>query len=429
MTKVTVVIPVYNVEKYLRECLDSVCGQTLKDLQIICIDDCSPDGCGAILDEYAAKDGRFTVFHLEQNRMQGYGRNLGLDHAEGKYVYFLDSDDKIEPDALQVLYDRCAPDGIEVAVFGYKAFYDKEELRKRFPQREFIPEDSPCRNHFCTGSELFDDMMLRQYWTAMPISFFWKTDMLKRCGIRFPEEIFHEDEFFSYSGMLSAERATCVPEPLACRRFRENSVVTTPYDCRNAHGYMMNTLLMTRFVQERDIHTFASQREIGIMFFMFRNAFREVDYDELRAFCREKGEEDLRLFDYLTSGAYAAEYSRFLPFEVLKTAQQYRTVTVYGTGNVSRQFSNALKITGGILRPVRYLTEDPVPDGKRFMGAPVVRLDSYEQEDGDLVIAAVPYDELLKVRGKFRKRGIRWIYYEGKKQSLLKKAVSVLKKL
>ena len=125
---ISVIVPVYNVEKYLRECLDSVCGQTLKDLQIICIDDCSPDGCGAILDEYAAKDGRFTVFHLEQNRMQGYGRNLGLDHAEGKYVYFLDSDDKIEPDALQVLYDRCAPDGIEVAVFGYKAFYDKEEL-------------------------------------------------------------------------------------------------------------------------------------------------------------------------------------------------------------------------------------------------------------------------------------------------------------
>ena len=68
MAKVTIVIPVYNVEKYLRECLDSVCSQTLSDLQILCVDDCSPDNCGEILDEYAARDSRITVFHLEKNK-------------------------------------------------------------------------------------------------------------------------------------------------------------------------------------------------------------------------------------------------------------------------------------------------------------------------------------------------------------------------
>ena len=103
MSKVSVIIPVYKTEAYLPECLDSVLSQTLGDLEVICIDDCSPDRSGEILDAYARRDGRVQVIHLPENRRQGYGRNRGLERATGEYVYFLDSDDMIEPQALEAI--------------------------------------------------------------------------------------------------------------------------------------------------------------------------------------------------------------------------------------------------------------------------------------------------------------------------------------
>ena len=95
MPLVSVIIPVYNTEKYLPECLNSVLSQTLRDIEVICIDDASPDNCGKILDEYAQRDSRVKVIHLPENHRQGYGRNRGIERSSGEYLYFLDSDDMI----------------------------------------------------------------------------------------------------------------------------------------------------------------------------------------------------------------------------------------------------------------------------------------------------------------------------------------------
>ena len=114
MIKVTVVIPVYNVEAYLPACLDSVLGQSLEEIEIICIDDASPDRCGAILDEYAEKDKRVKVIHLPENHKQGYGRNRGEEAARGKYIYFLDSDDMITGTALEEMYEKYRDKGFEI---------------------------------------------------------------------------------------------------------------------------------------------------------------------------------------------------------------------------------------------------------------------------------------------------------------------------
>ena len=103
MSKVSVVIPVYGVERYLPACLDSVLRQSLEDLEILCVDDHSPDRCPEILEEYARRDGRLRVIHLPDNGMQGRARNIGMDLASGRYIYFLDADDAIREDALETL--------------------------------------------------------------------------------------------------------------------------------------------------------------------------------------------------------------------------------------------------------------------------------------------------------------------------------------
>ena len=128
MVKVTVIIPVYNVEAYLPACLDSVLGQSLQELECICIDDASPDRCGEILDDYAAKDERVRVLHLPENHMQGYGRNRGLELARGEYVYFLDSDDMITPNALEELYLLAKRDALDGIFFDSQTIVESEDL-------------------------------------------------------------------------------------------------------------------------------------------------------------------------------------------------------------------------------------------------------------------------------------------------------------
>lgn len=103
--KISVLIAVYNTERYLRQCLDSLLGQTMADWEALCVDDCSTDGSLGILEEYAAKDGRIDVTHLDRNHGHAHARNVGLKKATGDIIVFLDSDDWLSADALQSAVD------------------------------------------------------------------------------------------------------------------------------------------------------------------------------------------------------------------------------------------------------------------------------------------------------------------------------------
>lgn len=106
MSKVSVIIPVYNTEKFLRKCLDSVCNQTLQDIEIICINDCSTDGSSEILREYAGKDNRIKLIELFENGGAAKARNIGIDIAHGEYIGFVDSDDFVDLDFYEKLYKK-----------------------------------------------------------------------------------------------------------------------------------------------------------------------------------------------------------------------------------------------------------------------------------------------------------------------------------
>ena len=103
MPKISVIVPVYNVELYLYQCLDSIINQTFKDIEIICINDGSTDNSGKVLEEYAQKDDRVKVL-TQENQGQAVARNKGLDIAKGEYIYFVDSDDFIHPQTLEIMH-------------------------------------------------------------------------------------------------------------------------------------------------------------------------------------------------------------------------------------------------------------------------------------------------------------------------------------
>src|SRR6266568_8387624 len=106
--RLSIVIPVFAVEDYLAECLDSILIHAAPDLEVIAVEDCSPDRCGEMLDAYAAKDSRLQVIHLERNRGLGAARDIGVEQAGGEYIWFVDSDDRLAPGAVPAVLERLA---------------------------------------------------------------------------------------------------------------------------------------------------------------------------------------------------------------------------------------------------------------------------------------------------------------------------------
>ena len=122
MPAISIIIPMYNVEKYLPRCLDSVLNQTFTDWQAICVDDGSPDNSGKIAEQYAARDSRFVVIHKKNGGLSD-ARNVGMPHATGKYIMYLDSDDFIHPQTMEIVYDMAQRDNSDIVSFTYDRIY------------------------------------------------------------------------------------------------------------------------------------------------------------------------------------------------------------------------------------------------------------------------------------------------------------------
>ena len=219
MKKVSVIIPVYNVEKYLPDCLDSVLGQTMRELECICIDDASPDRCGEILDEYAARDERVRVLHLPENHMQGYGRNRGLEMAEGKYVYFLDSDDMITPNAMEELYQLAERDDLEGIYFDSQVLLESEDLAT-YAEYYICKRTGEYPDEVMTGQALMELFMENREWMVFVQRQFWRRDYLMENKIFSPERTEHEDELFSFTSPERLRRLfhNFYPGERICRR-------------------------------------------------------------------------------------------------------------------------------------------------------------------------------------------------------------------
>lgn len=144
---ISVIIPVYNVERYLRQAIDSILGQTYKPLEIILVDDGSPDNSGMICDEYALKNDNIRVIH-KQNEGLGMARNSGLDIATGEYVYFLDSDDYIDNDEIMKLYSAIKTNGVDVAITGFKSVDDDGNILKVRRYKEEVFRGDQARTEF-----------------------------------------------------------------------------------------------------------------------------------------------------------------------------------------------------------------------------------------------------------------------------------------
>ncbi|MBM6854701.1 glycosyltransferase family 2 protein [Mediterraneibacter glycyrrhizinilyticus] len=213
MPLVSVIIPVYNVEKYLRQCLDSVTAQTLSDIEIICVNDSSTDGSLSILEEYAEKDDRIRVV-TQQNGGAGAARNRGLSMASGKYLSFLDSDDFFEPDMLELAYRKAEEDRADFVVFNSNQYYtDKEkfvEVAWTLRVKE-IPPYTPFSHRQMTDN-IFK-VFVGWAWDKL-----YNREFVMKNHLLFQEQRTSNDMYFVFSAVAIAKRISVVNKVLAHQR-------------------------------------------------------------------------------------------------------------------------------------------------------------------------------------------------------------------
>lgn len=231
--KVSVIMPVYNAMPYLVKSVDDVLGQSMREIEVICVDDGSTDDSLAVLRAYEARDSRVRVL-TQKNLFAGVARNLGIEHANGDYFMFLDADDLFEPTMIERLYASCEKNDTQMALCRYDIYYTDEDRlvrnnplpRALFPKTEvFSPRD-------------YSDYLF-QFVTPVPWAKIFRRDLILKGGIRFEARRNTNDLYFAFCNAAIAESISFVDEKLVhLRRGHTGNIQSqnqkNPYECSGA---------------------------------------------------------------------------------------------------------------------------------------------------------------------------------------------------
>ncbi|MGP8024228.1 MAG: glycosyltransferase family 2 protein [Methanobacterium sp.] len=221
--KISIIIPVYNVDKYLKQCLDSVINQTLKNIEIICVNDGSTDNSSQILKEYAKKDDRINVINQE-NAGQGAARNTGLTYAKGDYIGFVDSDDWVDITMFEKFYKNAKFHESDIVMGPILIVNESKEEFKDFSYYDlnYFNEDF--------NNSVFNYKKTKEFILRIAVTVYnkiYKTELINKINAKFPEGLIFEDNPFFYQTYLNAKNVSLIREYLYFHRVnRPNSIVT-----------------------------------------------------------------------------------------------------------------------------------------------------------------------------------------------------------
>ncbi len=355
MPTISVIVPVYKVEPYLRRCVDSVLAQSFSDFEVILVDDGSPDSCGTICDEYAGKDARVHVIHKENGGLSS-ARNAGLAAAQGELICFVDSDDFIDPEELETAVQEI--DGFDMVCWGFRQVDENGAvcLAGRISPGVFRWENAYAQFAF----------LLKQYfpyrigWAAW--SRLYRKRIIDRYGLSFEDnrKIFAEDLYFSLIYLLHARSVCCLDDVYYNYFVRSDSIMGEQWTQYNFGRMVELAKAVDRHLAAQDDLPLMREKSAVFFFEILNNVItrarkndptldvrrlRALLYEEItdRDFFRSKCSEllrhrkDLELghgfvrsleivseYRYYLDGRYAAWYIRRLPLRLLRRAQRVK---------------------------------------------------------------------------------------------------------
>ncbi len=230
---ISIIVPVYNVEKYIRRCVESLINQSYKNLEIILIDDGSPDNSGAICDEYAERDSRIKVIHKENGGVSS-ARNVGLDSASGEYIGFLDSDDFIAPEMYEVLYSNLTENDADISAGGCTI---------ENSVGEFIPHYKYDVTETLDKAQTISEMLKQVKYTCSLCDKMFSSKLIGE--VRFDVNISHnEDLLFVYQLMKKSRKAVYTSKPMYYYCNNEQSASRVSFSDKNTTMLKAQTMVL-----------------------------------------------------------------------------------------------------------------------------------------------------------------------------------------
>lgn len=261
--KVSIIIPVYNVARYLRKCLDSCISQTFKEIEIICINDGSTDNSLDILDEYASEDKRIVLLSQE-NHGQGIARNKGIDISSGEYLMFIDPDDWIEPDTVETIYNKFVETKVNLIQFNYDIRNDDGTFRKN---KQFSKQLKKHYNYKLQDNDIYNWKQIKLKSIQNMSMCIWdkaySANLIKNNNIKLAPNKYGEDHILSISSNLLADKILYLNKYFYHYRDRKGSAANITSD--DNFCIFENVELLRKFLQQHGLF-----EEFKQLFFDYR---------------------------------------------------------------------------------------------------------------------------------------------------------------
>lgn len=373
---VSVIIPVYNVEPYLKECLDSVLAQSFFDYEIICVEDKSTDSSLEVLREYEYMCDIIKIIQHNENKGLSAARNTGLRTAKGKYVFFLDSDDMISDiKSLEKLYAQAEENQLDILYFNYEKF---DCSRTGHPAIKY----NNLQRGVQTGKEKFDDYFEENILCLEACRQFFNRDFLLQNNISFYEGILHEDMLFSFLCAMKAKRVMETEEVHYLYRQHENSIMTTKDKRRAQSLYVVLSEIYSYWLR----HEFTQKENEAIAYYfnVLYGAYKKYRKYDMGYYALECGSfAEKQVYQILQN-----EIRPLFNAEQIKQIAIAEYVIVYGAGYIAEETVEFLIKFGVSVESVAVTSKNHNPSN--VMGIEVWEITELkEYADRAIVIVAV----------------------------------------
>ena len=340
--KVSIVVPCYNVELYIGECMESILGQDYKNLEVICIDDFSTDATYNRILEFCNRDSRVKLLKHSKNKGLSIVRNNGIKEATGEYIWFIDADDYIKENAVKKIVNQL----LEMDAEGIFFYFEKKNQGTRTSESciETVETRLPCKeNHLYIGKDIFRKFYECRSFKIEACRYMWKLEFLRNNSLFFYERLIHEDNYFTFFALMKAKKILVLQEALYVYRIRDDSIMAN-IDQRYLQSiYIILVDIISYWRKNGDDEQINKAIEYYLdslwkIFLKRRNYFEEIE--ELRYGTKA----DQHIYEKLVKLKISLPF-RYVHFskEDVNKLQNAKKVVVYGAGVVGSEVIELLE--------------------------------------------------------------------------------------
>lgn len=328
MNQVSVIIPVYNVEKYLEKCIYSVLKQNMVDLEIIICNDASTDESANIIEKYMRIDDRIKLITHNENQGLSVSRNDGIKMASGEYIFFLDSDDYIMENVLTILYHKIKSANADVLYFGYEEHsVNSQNNIKRNSHKSIYPKVEDGHDFFCRAIKEGNACVTS--WSAI-----YKNQFLKENNIKFKPYIIHEDNLFYYEVLMKAKCVTSVND--VCYNYirRDNSLSLSQNIYHEKIWSLCSIIADINYLNKNNMQEckYCTNEYVSVLNRQLISNYKKIKYFNWNKVPFTEDEEFI--LKLATGGFYNGFFTYKLPDNIISEIRKHENVIIYGAGKV-----------------------------------------------------------------------------------------------